>query len=78
MNLPWNGTPHLAKDKLLNNQYQNLISLPLSGQEETGSAGEQPVSNNLIDRNGQGGQNPPHNQNFIPGNDGLENKNRRI
>ncbi|KAA6308496.1 hypothetical protein EZS27_039849, partial [termite gut metagenome] len=68
----WNETLHLAKDKLLNNQYQNFIPLPLSGEEETGSAGEQPVSNNLIDWNGQGGQNPPYNQNSIPRNHGLE------
>ncbi|KAA6325921.1 hypothetical protein EZS27_024912 [termite gut metagenome] len=74
----WNETLHLAKDKLLNNQYQNFIPLPLSGEEETGSAGEQPVSNNLIDWNGQGGQNPPYNQNSIPRNHGLENPNRSI
>ncbi|KAA6349646.1 hypothetical protein EZS27_002974 [termite gut metagenome] len=74
----WNETLYLAKNKLLNNQYQNFIPLPLSGQEETGSAGEQPVSNNLIDWNGQGGQNSPYNQNSIPRNDGLENSNRRI
>ncbi|KAA6329664.1 hypothetical protein EZS27_021550, partial [termite gut metagenome] len=47
-------------------------------EEETGSAGEQPVSNNLIDWNGQGGQNPPYNQNSIPRNHGLENLNRSI
>jgi hypothetical protein len=74
----WNETLHLAKDKLLNNQYQNFIPLPLSGQEKTGSAGEQPLSNNLIDWNGQGGQNHTYNQNSIPRNDGLENPKRRI
>ncbi|KAA6316493.1 hypothetical protein EZS27_033206 [termite gut metagenome] len=30
--------PHLVKDKLLDTQYQNFVSLPLSGEVETISA----------------------------------------
>ncbi|KAA6314382.1 hypothetical protein EZS27_034998, partial [termite gut metagenome] len=56
----WMESIHLAKDKLLSSQYQNFVSLPLSGEVETGSAGEQPASNNPTDWNGQGDKNPPH------------------
>jgi hypothetical protein len=45
----WMDSIHLAKDKLLSSQYQNFVSLPLSGEVETGSAGEQPASNNPTD-----------------------------
>ncbi|KAA6350424.1 hypothetical protein EZS27_002151 [termite gut metagenome] len=38
----WRDSIHLAKDKLLDTHYQNFVSLPLSGEVETGSAGEQP------------------------------------
>jgi len=69
----WNESLHLAKDKLLNNQYQNFIPLQLSGKEETGSAEEQPASNSLTDWNGQGGQNPPSKNLLIPRNYGSEN-----
>jgi len=48
----WKDSMHLAKDKLLNNQYQNVVSLPLSDETETGSGGDQPARDNLIDRNG--------------------------
>ncbi|KAA6320223.1 hypothetical protein EZS27_029982, partial [termite gut metagenome] len=50
---------HLAKDKLLDTPYQNFVSLPLSGEVETGSAGGQPAGNNSTDWNGQGGQKSP-------------------
>lgn len=71
----WNDSLYLAKEKLLSSHYQNVVSLHLSGQEETGSAGEQPASNNLTDWNGQGGLKSPY-QNFpIPRNYGLENPN---
>lgn len=50
----WNDSLHPAKEKLLSNHYQNVVSLPLSSEVETGSAGEQPVRNNLADWNGQG------------------------
>lgn len=71
----WNDSLHLAKDKLLSNHYQNVVSLPLSGEVETGSAGEQPVRNSLTDSNGQGGQNPPFENMIIPRNYVLENPN---
>lgn len=69
----WNDSLYLAKEKLLSNHYQNVVSLPMSGQEETGSAGEQPASNNLTDWNGQGGQKSPSRYFTIPRNHGLEN-----
>jgi hypothetical protein len=47
----WRDGIHLAKDKLLDTHYQNFVSLPLSGEVETGSAGEQPASNNPTDWN---------------------------
>ncbi|MBB4038369.1 transposase InsO family protein [Dysgonomonas hofstadii] len=71
----WNDSLHLANDKLLSNHYQNVVSLPLSGQEETGSAEEQPVSNNLTDWNGLGGPKSPSNYLTIPRNYGLEKPN---
>ncbi|KAA6334152.1 hypothetical protein EZS27_017508 [termite gut metagenome] len=52
----WRDSIHLAKDKLLDTPYQNFVSLPLSGEVETGSAGGQPAGNNSIDWNGQGGR----------------------
>ena len=71
----WNESIHLAKDKLLSNHYQNVVSLPLSDEVETGSAGEQPVRNNLTDWNGLGGRKSPSNQIPIPRNYVLENPN---
>lgn len=73
----WNDSLHLAKDKLLSNHYQNVVSLPLSGEVETGSAGEQPVRNNLTDWNGQGGLKSPSNYLPIPRNYVLENPNKQ-
>ena len=64
---------HLAKEKMLSNLYQNVVSLPLSGEKETGSAGKQPASDNLTDWNGQGGLKSPSNLLPIPRNYGLEN-----
>jgi hypothetical protein len=43
----------------MNTQCQKFISLHLSGEVETGSAGEQPVRNNLTDWNGRGGFKQP-------------------
>ena len=71
----WNDSLHLAKDKLLSNHYQNVVSLPLSGEMETSSAEEQLASDNLADWNGQGGQKSPSNIIPIPRNHGLENLN---
>ena len=73
----WNDSILLAKEKLLSNHYQNVVSLPLSGEVETGSAGEQPVRNNLTDWNGQGGQKSPFNLLPIPRNYVLENPKRQ-
>ncbi|MDH6303354.1 hypothetical protein M2459_000712 [Parabacteroides sp. PF5-5] len=74
----WNDSLYLAKEKLLSNHYQNVVSLPLSGEVETGSAGEQPVRNNLTDWNGQGGRKSPSNNLTIPRNYVLENPNMQI
>lgn len=74
----WNDSLHLAKEKLLSDHYGNVVSLPLSGEEETGSAGEQPASNNLTDWNGQGGQKSPSKYFPIPTNHGLENPSIKI
>lgn len=71
----WNESLHLAKDKLLSNHYQNVVSLPMSGEMETSSAGEQLASDNLTDWNGQGGRKSPSNIIPIPRNYGLENPN---
>jgi len=54
----WKDNIHLAKEKSLSELYQNVISLPLSGEKETGAAGEQLVNDNLTDWNGQGGLKP--------------------
>ena len=40
--------------------YQNIVSLSLSGEKETGSAGMQPASDNLTDWNGHGGRKSPY------------------
>ena len=53
--------------------YQNIVSLSLSGEKETGSAGMQPASDNLTDRNGHGGRKSPYYCLTIPRNYGLEN-----
>ncbi len=69
----WINSIHLAKEKILSNHYQNVVSLPLSGEKETGSAGKQPASDNLTDWNGQGGRKSPLNTFSIPRIYGLEN-----
>ena len=69
----WKDSIHPAKEKMLSDHYQNVVSLPLSGEKETGSAGMQPASDNLTDWNGQGGRKSPLYQMTIPRNYGLEN-----
>jgi hypothetical protein len=69
----WISSIHLAKEKLLNTHYQKNVPLPPSGEEETGSAGEQPVRNNPTDWNGHGGQISPQFSLIIPRNHVLEN-----
>jgi len=63
---------------MLSDHYQNVVSLPPSGEKETGSAGEQPASDNLTDWNGQGGLKSPSHYLPIPRNYGLENPSYRI
>jgi len=62
----WKESLHLAKEKMLNTHYQNVVSLPMSGEEETSNAGEQLVRNNLADWNGLGENIPPNFQEIIP------------
>lgn len=69
----WDAGLHLAKEKMVSTLYQKVVSLQVSDEEETGSAGEQPVRNSLTDWNGQGGQNPPAIPMAIPRNYVLEN-----
>ena len=51
---------HPAKDKLLYNHYQKVVSLSMSEKMETGSAGEQPANDNLTEMD-KGNENPPLN-----------------
>jgi hypothetical protein len=62
----------------MNTQCQKNVSLHLSGEEETGSAGEQLVRNSLTDRNGHGGIISPHFHMTILGNHVLENPTTKI
>jgi hypothetical protein len=56
----WKDNFDLIREKLLSNQYQNIVSLPLSDEKETGSGGDQPVRDNLTDWNSFGGVIPPN------------------
>lgn len=69
----WNDSLPLAKEKLLNNHSQNVVSLPLSDETETGSGGDQPARDNLTDWNGQKGQISPSFPSIIPRENTLEN-----
>jgi hypothetical protein len=45
---------------MLSNHYcQNVVSLSLSAEADTGSGGDRPARNSLTKRNGKGGQNIP-------------------
>ena len=57
----------------MDTQCQKFISLHLSGEVETGSAGEQPVRNSLTDWNGRGGLTSPQFHRIIPRKYVLEN-----
>lgn len=48
----WRESIHLAKEKMLDSLNENFMYLQPSGEVETGSAGKQPVSDNLTDWNG--------------------------
>jgi hypothetical protein len=69
----WKDNLHLAEEKMLDIQYQNDVSLHMSGEVETGSGGDQPARNNLTDWNGQGGSIAPQFQVFIPRENASEN-----
>lgn len=69
----WEESLHLTKEKLLSTHFQNTVSLQLSGEVETGSAGEQPASNNPTDWNKEGEPKFPFNNDFIPRTNGSEN-----
>ena len=69
----WKDSLHLTKEKLLETHYQNFIPLPVSGEVETGSAGEQPASNSLTDWNGRGDVKIPSYPLTIPGMYDLKN-----
>ncbi len=69
----WNDSLHLAKEKLLSNQFQNVVSLTVSDQTETGTGGDQPARDSLTDWNGQKGQISPSFPLIIPRVNALEN-----
>ena len=50
---------YLTKEKMLETLLEKVVSLPMSGEEESGNAGEQPARNSLTDWNSQGGFCPP-------------------
>jgi len=69
----WNDSLHLAKEKLLTNHFQNVVSLSVSDETETGPGGDQPARDNLTDWNGQKGQISPSFPLIIPRVYALEN-----
>lgn len=69
----WNDSIHLAKEKLLTNHFQNVVSLSVSDETETGPGGDQPARDNLTDWNGQKGQISPLFPLIIPRVYALEN-----
>ena len=50
----WNDSLDLAKEKLLDRQNENFVTLMSQGEAEVGSGGDQPTRNNLAERNGEG------------------------
>ena len=69
----WNDSLNLAKEKLLDDHYQKIVSLPVSDETEPGSGGDQPARDNLTDWNGQRGQISPSFPTLIPRVNALEN-----
>jgi hypothetical protein len=45
---------HLADEKKLDLHYEKVVSLPVPGEVETGSGGDQPSRNTPANRNEQG------------------------
>lgn len=62
----WKDSLNLTREKLLSNQYQNIVTSPMSDEKETGSGGDQPVRDNLTDWNSFGGVNSPNLPQIIP------------
>lgn len=54
---------HLATEKMLDLQHENVVSLISTGEAEASSGGDQLVRNSLFDWNGQGAPPEPLNQN---------------
>lgn len=69
----WKESLDLAKNKMLETQYQNVVNLNPTGQAETGSGGDQPVRNSLSDWNGPGGRLSPLFSEIIPRENASEN-----
>ena len=59
---------HLADEKMLDLHYEKAVSLPVPGEAETGSGGDQPVRNTPADRNGQGAIKSPLSYNHFGSN----------
>jgi len=64
---------HLAKEKMLDAQNQNVLTLSMSGEAEAGPAGEQPARNILTDRNEIGTFSSPDFSNHFGSNMPKEN-----
>lgn len=54
----WEESLHLAHEKLLDRQNENIVSLVVQGEAEAGSGEDQPARNSLADRNDKGPQQP--------------------
>lgn len=56
---------HLADEKMLDLLHKKEVILPTSGQAEAGNGGDQPVRNNLTDRNDEGAGKSPLSYNYF-------------
>lgn len=59
---------HLADEKMLDLHYEKAVSLPVQGEAETGSGGDQPFRNIPADRNEQGAVKNPLSYNHFGSN----------
>ncbi len=50
---------HLADQKMLDLHYEKVVPLPMSGEAEVGSGGDQHIRNILTDRNEKGAVKSP-------------------
>lgn len=69
----WEDSLHMAKEKLLNNQFQKILSLSLSDKTGTSTGGDQQVRDNLTDWNCHGASKSPLLTWIIPGVHASEN-----